>query len=680
MSSTPTNEHPIIVGIDLGTTNSLVAWCDESGPCILEDENGGNLPSVVRYDEQGNVAAIGKPARDHAVEFPTTTLFSVKRLMGRGIADVQNELNYLPYAVVAGEHNTARVQVTEDKVVSPQEVSAIILRELKAKAEKALGKTVEKAVVTVPAYFDDAQRQATRDAGRIAGLDVVRIVNEPTAAALAYGLGVGEVDTPSETPNKTGSDPVSLNVNAKPLAQPNESGTVSLNTKFNTEACTTGSGADPNLTGELDDDLDHANSTVAVFDLGGGTFDVSILNLQQTEQGIVDQVVATSGDTHLGGDDVDRMIVELIQKEITVQLGQEIDFPPSTRQAFRSFAEATKIRLSNSEYAQLEIDLGEGRSYQRSITRDELEEMMTPWVDRAIACCKEALKKADLPPEDIDRVIMVGGSTRIPLVRKKVGELFGTVPYTALNPDEVVALGAAVQGSILAGINRDMLLLDVIPLSLGIETLGGAVAKLVMSNTTIPAKATEMFTTHAEGQTNVKIHILQGERELVKDCRSLGEFDLTGIPPMPAGLPKIEVTFLVDANGVLNVSAVEKRSEKAARVQIIPNHGLTREEVDRMETESMTHAREDMTAHQLIDLRNQARLDMRAIERQINKVGDELDDAYRVEIAQKVAIVQKFVDTENPDANEFHVALDAMDKATIRLAELAIKQTLAEEQ
>ncbi|HCD35237.1 MAG TPA: molecular chaperone DnaK [Phycisphaerales bacterium] len=685
MSTSKTNEHPLIVGIDLGTTNSLVAWCDEAGPRILEDASGsGNLPSVVRFDEEGNVSAIGKPARDHAVEFPTTTLFSIKRLMGRGIADVQNELDYLPYAVVAGEHNTARVQVTETKIVSPQEVSAIILRELKTRAELALGKPVEKAVVTVPAYFDDAQRQATRDAGRIAGLDVVRIVNEPTAAALAYGLGVGEVDANGETNSQTGSDPVSLKVQAKPLAQVNETGTVSLNTKFNTEACTTpgsGSGADTSVTGELDtdDETSGGNSTVAVFDLGGGTFDVSILHLQKTEQGIVDQVIATSGDTHLGGDDVDRMIVELIQKEIAEQLGQKINFPPSTRQAFRSFAEATKIRLSNEQSAKLEIDLGEGRSYQRTITKDELETMMLPWAERAIACCTQALKKADLPPEAIDRVIMVGGSTRIPLVRKKVGELFGTVPYTALNPDEVVALGAAVQGSILAGINRDMLLLDVIPLSLGIETLGGAVAKLVMSNTTIPAKATEMFTTHAEGQTNVKIHILQGERELVKDCRSLGEFDLTGIPPMPAGLPKIEVTFLVDANGVLNVSAVEKRSEKAARVQIVPNHGLTREEVDRMETESMVHAREDMTAHQLIDLRNQARLDMRAIDRQIAKVGDAMDDAYRAEIAEKVAIVQKYVDTEQPDAQAFHVALDAMDKATIRLAELAIKQTLTDE-
>lgn len=676
MSTANTNEHPVIVGIDLGTTNSLVAWCDQAGPRILEDSTGnGNLPSVVRFDENGNVTAIGKAARDHAVEYPTTTLFSVKRLMGRGINDVQNELDYLPYAVVAGEHNTARIQVTENKIVSPQEVSAIILRELKQRAEHALGKPVEKAVVTVPAYFDDAQRQATRDAGRIAGLDVVRIVNEPTAAALAYGLGVSEAGAPSET----GSDPVSLNVASKPLVQLNETGTVSLNTKFNTAACTTGSGADPNETGELDNEMSEENSTVAVFDLGGGTFDVSILHLQQTEQGTVDQVIATSGDTHLGGDDVDRMIVELIQREIATQLGQEISFPPSTRQAFRSFAEATKIRLSNSEEAKLEIDLGSGRSYQRTITKAELETMMTPWVDRAIACCKEALKKADMMPADIDRVIMVGGSTRIPLVRQKVGQLFGTVPYTALNPDEVVALGAAVQGSILAGINRDMLLLDVIPLSLGIETLGGAVAKLIMSNTTIPAKATEMFTTHAEGQTNVKIHILQGERELVKDCRSLGEFDLTGIPPMPAGLPKIEVTFLVDANGVLNVSAVEKRSEKAARVQIIPNHGLTREEVDRMENESLTHAKEDMTAHQLIDLRNQARLDMRAIDRQIAKVGDALDDTYRAEIAAKVAVVKEYVEAENPDANAFHVALDAMDKATIKLAELAIKQTLAEE-
>jgi molecular chaperone DnaK (HSP70) len=673
MMSTNTNEHPVIVGIDLGTTNSLVAWCDQAGPRILENEHGsGNLPSVVRFDETGNVAAIGKPARDHAVEYPTTTLFSIKRLMGRGMADVQNELAYLPYAVVAGEHNTARVQVTADKIVSPQEVSAIILRELKQRAEKALGKPVVKAVVTVPAYFDDAQRQATRDAGRIAGLDVVRIVNEPTAAALAYGLGIGEAEPDSQT----GSDPVSIKCGPKPLAQVNEAGTVSLNTKFNTEACTTGSGADPNDTGELDS---QGNSTVAVFDLGGGTFDVSILHLQHTEQGTIDQVIATSGDTHLGGDDVDRMIVELIQKEIALQLGQAIDFPPSTRQAFRSFAEATKIRLSNAESAQLEIDLGNGKSYQRTLTQTELEAMMLPWVERAITCCKEALKKADMTADDIDRVIMVGGSTRIPLVRNKVGELFGTVPYTALNPDEVVALGAAVQGSILAGINRDMLLLDVIPLSLGIETLGGAVAKLIMSNTTIPAKATEQFTTHVEGQTSVKIHILQGERELVKDCRSLGEFDLTGIPPMPAGLPKIEVTFLVDANGVLNVSAVEKRSEKAARVQIIPNHGLTREEVDRMETESFAHAKEDMNAHQLIDLRNQAKLDMRAIDRQIKKVGDAMDDAYRAEIAEKVAVVQEYIEAENPDANAFHVALDAMDKATIRLAELAIKQTLQEE-
>lgn len=687
-----TQEHPLIVGIDLGTTNSLVAWCDAAGPHILENEHGsGNLPSVVRYDENGNVTAIGKPARDHAVEYPTHTLFSVKRLMGRGMADVQAELNYLPYAIVAGDHDTARIQVAENKIVSPQEVSAIILRELKQRAEKALGKPVQKAVVTVPAYFDDAQRQATRDAGRIAGLQIVRIVNEPTAAALAYGIGAGQE---SET-IETGSDPVSLNIadtkkvpdtlNAsKPLAQLNPTGTVSLNTKFNTQACTTGSGANPNETGELDNENSEGTSgtsggTIAVFDLGGGTFDVSILHLQKTEQGTVDQVIATSGDTHLGGDDVDRMIVEMIQKEIIEQLGQEIDFPPSTKQAFRSFAEATKIRLSNEDSAQLQIDLGNGKQYERTLTKVELEAMMLPWIDRAIACCQQALNQAEMKPNEIDRVIMVGGSTRIPLVRQKVGNLFGTVPYTALNPDEVVALGAAVQGSILAGINRDMLLLDVIPLSLGIETLGGAVAKLIMSNTTIPAKATEMFTTHVEGQTNVKIHILQGERELVKDCRSLGDFDLTGIPPMPAGLAKIDVTFLVDANGVLNVSAVEKRSEKAARVQIIPNHGLTRDEVDRMENESMKHAKEDMTAHQLIDLRNQASLDIRAIDRQITKVGDAMGDAYRTEIQEKVAVVQEFSKMENPDANAFHVALDSMDKATIRLAELAIKQTLQDD-
>ena len=609
----PSSDEPI-VGIDLGTTNSLVAYCDARGPRILPDGGGrAILPSVVRFDPvTGEPIAIGREARLHAIEFPRDTIFSIKRLMGRGIADVHTELAYLPCKVVEGPNNTARIAIGEH-VLSPQQISAIILRTLRRQAEAALGVPVRKAVITVPAYFDDAQRQATRDAGRIAGLEVMRIVNEPTAAALAYGLGAHK--------------------------------------------------------GEHDE-------TVAVYDLGGGTFDVSILRLQSSGQGVVDQVLATAGDTHLGGDDVDRMIVQIMQKRIREQLGDGVHFGAQALQAMRNAAERAKIELSDRQTFTIELDLGEGRTTTQTFTRDDLEQMAEPWVSRTIDCCRQAMRAAGV--ESVDRVIMVGGSTRMPLVRRHVGEFFGIEPYTALDPDQVVALGAAVQASILAGVNRDMLLLDVIPLSLGIETMGGAVAKLIVSNTTIPARATEMFSTYVDGQTNVKIHIVQGERELVQDCRSLGQFDLRGIPPMPAGLPKIEVTFLVDANGILNVSAVEKRSETQASIQIVPNHGLTREEVAQMEAASFAHAREDMTAHRLIDLRNQARLDMRAIQRQLDKVGDELDTDYREDIERKMAAVKQFVESDAPDADAFAQALTAMDHATVRLAEIAIKHALRE--
>ena len=663
-TTTPTRDP--IVGIDLGTTNSLVAYCDERGPRILEGPGGERLlPSVVRLSETtGDAEAIGAEARRHAVEFPRNTIFSVKRLMGRGLEDVRGELSYLPYEVVEGAHRTARVKVGAPgsapgggHVRSPQEISAMILRELRRWAERRLGVPVRRAVVTVPAYFDDAQRQATRDAGRIAGLEVLRIVNEPTAAALAYGIGA-RAKPQAAAPKKTATG-------------------LSLSTKFNPDACSSDASANPPSA------TPHPPSeVVAVFDLGGGTFDVSILRLMQTEQGAVDQVLATAGDTHLGGDDVDRMIVELIQGEIRNEFGQSIEFPPATRQAFRNFAEATKIRLSTDERATIEIDLGNGRTYARTITRDELEAMIAPWVERTVDACKQALRAAKLAPSDIERVVMVGGSTRIPLVQERIGAFFGREPYTALNPDEVVALGASVQASILAGVNRDRLLLDVIPLSLGIETMGGAVAKLIVANSTIPARATERFSTYVDGQTNVKIHVLQGERELVQDCRSLGQFDLRGIPPMPAGLPKIVVTFLVDANGILTVSAVEERSGKRAHIQIVPNHGLTREEVDRMERDSLDHAKEDMTAHRVIDLRNQARLDTRAIERQLAKLGDEVPPEYRQEIETKVAEVKRFADTDPKavDPEAFHRALDAMDKSTVRLAEMAIAKTLREEQ
>lgn len=658
VTQTPAQHEPII-GIDLGTTNSLAAYCDGRGPRVLEGPGGQRLlPSVVRYNESdGRVQAVGREARTHAVEHPHNTIHSAKRLMGRSVGDIGGERAYLPYELVEGAQNTARVKVGHT-LLSPQEVSAVILSELRSWAEAALGTPVRKAVVTVPAYFDDAQRQATRDAGRIAGLEIVRIVNEPTAAALAYNLGLGVGDSG--------------------LGKKKPDGIVSLNTKLNPEAC----GGEPQ---SPTPGPQPPSQTVAVFDLGGGTFDVSILRLMHTDTGRVDQVLATAGDTHLGGDDADRMIVELIQKEVREQFGESIAFPASTRQALRNFAEAMKVRLSSEDSAPVQVDLGVGpdgtpRVYRRALTLSEFEGMIGPWVDKTIACCEQVLRSAKCSVDDIDRVVMVGGSTRIPLVRRRVGELFKTEPYTALNPDEVVALGAAVQGSILAGINRDMLLLDVIPLSLGIETMGGAVSKLIMANSTIPAQATEMFSTYADGQTNIKLHILQGERELVADCRSLGEFELKGVPPMPAGLPKVEVTFLVDANGVLNVRAVEKRSEKRASIQVVPNHGLTREEVDRMEAESYEHAAEDMQAHRLIDLRNQARLDIRAIEKQLAKVGDGIDAGYRGEIETNVARVKALADAPNADADTFHGALDAMDKSTVRLAEVAIAKTLREGQ
>jgi Fe-S protein assembly chaperone HscA len=617
-----------VIGIDLGTTNSLVAYMEGDTPVVIPGEDGERLvPSVVAFNEEGPNAGfvVGNPARATLLSDSANAVYSAKRLMGRDITDVADELKLFPFRLA---DNLQPGEVLKLKVgglaLTPPEVSAYVLQQLKRNAERFFGAPVTKAVITVPAYFNDAQRQATKDAGRIAGLDVLRLVNEPTAAALAYGLD-----------KKTAESPNGI------------------------------------------------DRLIAVYDFGGGTFDVSILKLHE---GIF-EVIATGGDTHLGGDDIDNLLITIALDDIGGDLGADTAAAArasgETIQALRKSVIEAKIRLSTLDAATLSVKLppvGDqpGKMYLRDITRMHFEQLTAAVIARTAAPCKQALKDAGLVAAQIDEVVLVGGSTRIPAVQALVDELFqlkarGKKPHTELNPDEVVALGAAVQAQILSGSANsaleDLLLLDVTPLSLGIEALGGVVAKIIQRNSTIPASATEHFTTGVDGQTNVAIHVVQGERELAKDCRSLARFDLKGIPPMMAGLPRIEVKFLIDANGILHVSAREQRSGQQAEVEVKPTYGLTDEQVETMILASFDNAEEDIQQRQVIEARNEAHTILAAVENghtspAWQKLTSEEIEKISISVTELKASVQ------GGDYRIMRQGIERLDKATRRFAEL----------
>ena len=593
-----------IVGIDLGTTNSLVAHVEGGIPRVIPDPEGRVLlPSIVAWTPHGVV--VGEAARRQLARNAARTVYSVKRLMGRGYEDVKDELPRLPFEVTPhAEVVTIRIG---DRDVTPPEVSAHVLRALKQRAEAHFGEPVEQAVITVPAYFNDAQRQATKDAGRIAGLEVLRIVNEPTAASLAYGL------------------------------------------------------------------QKMAEGVIAVYDLGGGTFDISILRVKDG----VFEVLATNGNTHLGGDDLDQALVDWIAADIRTRYGADVTGDAEAMQEIRLGAEAAKCRLSFDQRTVLSIPF-ERFTYHRDIGRAEMEALVEPLVATTLGPCRQALADAGLDATAVDQVVLVGGATRMPLVRRRVEELFGRTPHSRLNPDEVVALGAAVQAQILAGGITDMLLLDVTPLSLGIETLGGIVSVLIPRNTTIPTLAKEYFTTSVDGQTTIDMHVLQGERELAKDNRSLARFDLAGVDPMPAGMPKIEVVFLIDANGILQVQAREQRTGKAASIEVKPTYGLTEDQVEQMVEDSFAHAEADVEARLLIETRTEADTVINHVERALRQAGALASAEERASIETALAALRAA--RPGTDRDEIRERTIALNQATAPLAdrmmEAAIKDAV----
>jgi molecular chaperone DnaK len=599
-----------IVGIDLGTTNSLVAYVDaQTGqPRCIPGPYGSTLcPSVVSLDPDGSVI-VGEAARRRLLTQPERTIYSVKRLMGRGPADVQSELQLFPFRIDPQSKNVIRVMLG-DKMFTPPEISAFILRELRNWAEAYLGEPVDRAVITVPAYFNDAQRQATKDAGRIAGLEVLRLVNEPTAAALAYGLH------------------------------------------------------------------EKQRGHVAVYDLGGGTFDISILKLISTGEGDIYQVLSTNGDTHLGGDDIDNLLQAFVHQRILKT--EDLDFSPhgELAQDLRKSLIAAKHELSEKESVTLRFTLPNGKTFVHNFSRADFEALIQNVVNRTMGPVKQALADARLAPSAIEEVVLVGGTTRTPLIRRTVQEFFGRKPHTELNPDEVVALGAAVQANILERGVSNMLLLDVTPLSLGIETYGGAVSKIIPRNSTIPASAQEQYTTGVDNQTGIDIHVLQGERELAKDCRSLARFTLK-VPPAPAGLPRIEVAFLIDANGILQVAAKDMRTGEQHSIEVQPSYGINDTEIERMLEESIEYAEQDFAERQLIEARTESEAILSATTKALaNPQSAEIPPAERSNIEAAIAALKQ--SATGADYKLIRKRIDELNHATEHLAELLMNSAVS---